>query len=286
MFVVFFFFNDTATTEIYTLSLHDALPIWLSVPTRLCSTSCRGLESPSTPARMLGFAAASITQSLAGRASMSLAARASPCTSLTPRRFRSARFPSLPGRMKLSKPEISYPGPCAASARAIALPAKPQIPEMSMRTPVLPLVGRLCGWLGGGLLPRLLVGLALMDAYLEKVAHEHPGLPLLRDGVRGGRRGGGRDRAGERRLNKRRGLRTDGCRGPGHRGRARRCERGLAQRQLLECPPDVHDGLVVGGVKADDMDAIADPADGDPLAALGLALVDAHRDVGSLHARA
>src|SRR2546425_7169389 len=26
----FFFFNDTATTEIYTLSLHDALPIWLT----------------------------------------------------------------------------------------------------------------------------------------------------------------------------------------------------------------------------------------------------------------
>ena len=25
-----FFFNDTATTEIYTLSLHDALPIWAS----------------------------------------------------------------------------------------------------------------------------------------------------------------------------------------------------------------------------------------------------------------
>ena len=30
--LLFFFFNDTATTEIYTLSLHDALPIlfvWL-----------------------------------------------------------------------------------------------------------------------------------------------------------------------------------------------------------------------------------------------------------------
>src|SRR3712207_6944406 len=27
-YVVFFFFNDTATTEIYTLSLHDALPIF------------------------------------------------------------------------------------------------------------------------------------------------------------------------------------------------------------------------------------------------------------------
>ena len=27
--LLFFFFNDTATTEIYTLSLHDALPIWI-----------------------------------------------------------------------------------------------------------------------------------------------------------------------------------------------------------------------------------------------------------------
>src|SRR2546430_5893062 len=32
----FFFFNDTATTEIYTLSLHDALPICL-----LCRSLCR-----------------------------------------------------------------------------------------------------------------------------------------------------------------------------------------------------------------------------------------------------
>src|SRR2546422_7404622 len=30
----FFFFNDTATTEIYTLSLHDALPIFLVVASR------------------------------------------------------------------------------------------------------------------------------------------------------------------------------------------------------------------------------------------------------------
>src|SRR3712207_8504687 len=28
LFLFFFFFNDTATTEIYTLSLHDALPIF------------------------------------------------------------------------------------------------------------------------------------------------------------------------------------------------------------------------------------------------------------------
>src|SRR5215510_6561388 len=30
-----FFFNDTATTEIYTLSLHDALPIYLRLPPQL-----------------------------------------------------------------------------------------------------------------------------------------------------------------------------------------------------------------------------------------------------------
>src|SRR6478672_2418644 len=28
LYILFFFFNDTATTEIYTLSLHDALPIY------------------------------------------------------------------------------------------------------------------------------------------------------------------------------------------------------------------------------------------------------------------
>src|ERR1035437_7724808 len=34
----FFFFNDTATTEIYTLSLHDALPIWVVVAHRLLTS--------------------------------------------------------------------------------------------------------------------------------------------------------------------------------------------------------------------------------------------------------
>src|SRR3712207_7347057 len=34
MYIVFFFFNDTATTEIYTLSLHDALPIYRSARAR------------------------------------------------------------------------------------------------------------------------------------------------------------------------------------------------------------------------------------------------------------
>src|SRR5579871_3388589 len=42
---IIFFFNDTATTEIYTLSLHDALPI---SSTRSTGTTCRGCATHST----------------------------------------------------------------------------------------------------------------------------------------------------------------------------------------------------------------------------------------------
>src|SRR3712207_8285524 len=38
-----FVFNDTATTEIYTLSLHDALPIWRDPP-------CAGTAREGAPA--------------------------------------------------------------------------------------------------------------------------------------------------------------------------------------------------------------------------------------------
>src|SRR5260221_8757567 len=59
--MLFFFFNDTATTEIYTLSLHDALPICSQIsltrrrgfyPIRLISISSRhGPCSTAFPAR-------------------------------------------------------------------------------------------------------------------------------------------------------------------------------------------------------------------------------------------
>src|SRR2546426_8559197 len=52
---IFFFFNDTATTEIYTLSLHDALPI--------CATSARSGYRSSTAlgeTRARGFRALSV----------------------------------------------------------------------------------------------------------------------------------------------------------------------------------------------------------------------------------
>src|SRR5437868_14768681 len=46
----FFFFNDTATTEIYTLSLHDALPIWRR-PRDCRALGTRGLGSDSRRSR-------------------------------------------------------------------------------------------------------------------------------------------------------------------------------------------------------------------------------------------
>src|SRR2546430_6368217 len=53
-FLFFFFFNDTATTEIYTLSLHDALPISTKVSDVVrCSRSPRHPRSRATRAQSL-----------------------------------------------------------------------------------------------------------------------------------------------------------------------------------------------------------------------------------------
>src|SRR2546430_15668874 len=55
--IVFFFFNDTATTEIYTLSLHDALPISTtttppsSAPASTPSWETTGVRAARTPCR-------------------------------------------------------------------------------------------------------------------------------------------------------------------------------------------------------------------------------------------
>src|SRR3712207_7744131 len=56
LFVCFFFFNDTATTEIYTLSLHDALPIYASFDLKALRllVGDRGLLHP-VPHRPLGL---------------------------------------------------------------------------------------------------------------------------------------------------------------------------------------------------------------------------------------
>src|SRR2546430_14224748 len=52
-YIFFFFFNDTATTEIYTLSLHDALPIWClpSLFIWMRSAGCAAGTRPTRPGR-------------------------------------------------------------------------------------------------------------------------------------------------------------------------------------------------------------------------------------------
>src|SRR3712207_8850371 len=49
--VYFFFFNDTATTEIYTLSLHDALPISARTRHQRASRRCVAAPSPCAASR-------------------------------------------------------------------------------------------------------------------------------------------------------------------------------------------------------------------------------------------
>src|SRR2546422_7196955 len=55
---VFFFFNDTATTEIYTLSLHDALPIFGAI------AACLGEEKRSGARSLKGSPSAAACSSL------------------------------------------------------------------------------------------------------------------------------------------------------------------------------------------------------------------------------
>src|SRR6266542_4861302 len=56
-YLLLFFFNDTATTEIYTLSLHDALPIFITPRKRQTPAPTAVVE---LPARGAGHAASRI----------------------------------------------------------------------------------------------------------------------------------------------------------------------------------------------------------------------------------
>src|SRR2546425_3187024 len=51
-YIVFFFFNDTATTEIYTLSLHDALPI-LFGPDKVTTGAYSDIQQATEMARRM-----------------------------------------------------------------------------------------------------------------------------------------------------------------------------------------------------------------------------------------
>src|SRR2546430_7794558 len=59
---MFFFFNDTATTEIYTLSLHDALPIYACTTSGAQMTRAPG-GFPFTVSGFTDFAGCEVTRS-------------------------------------------------------------------------------------------------------------------------------------------------------------------------------------------------------------------------------
>src|SRR5206468_10596485 len=87
---LFFFFNDTATTEIYTLSLHDALPI-----SRRWASSASRCEAPR---KRRWYSASAL--------SISLFFGSSATPSMTPRR--SAALDRKSTRLNSSHDQISY----------------------------------------------------------------------------------------------------------------------------------------------------------------------------------
>src|SRR3712207_1747440 len=63
----FFFFNDTATTEIYTLSLHDALPIFLNTTSINAKTPSPSLLAYATTKGAIANFTAGLAQLVAGK---------------------------------------------------------------------------------------------------------------------------------------------------------------------------------------------------------------------------
>src|SRR5256885_13106168 len=79
MFSIFFFFNDTATTEIYTLSLHDALPICSHSGAGCCLTVLRSRSIAGCQPRAYGAALLFIATAAAGRSEEHTSELQSPC---------------------------------------------------------------------------------------------------------------------------------------------------------------------------------------------------------------
>src|SRR2546426_6183333 len=108
---LFFFFNDTATTEIYTLSLHDALPI-----SRVSARRCGRGDAGAARTACLRAGAGSGTADVRGRprSEEHTSELQSPCNlvcrlllekkKLQPTRWREVSYASLAGAARLLCP--------------------------------------------------------------------------------------------------------------------------------------------------------------------------------------
>src|SRR5437016_10829413 len=83
--LAFFFFNDTATTKIYTLSLHDALPIYAMIRPPIIPTAHNVSPCPMTSLRTLPCVAPTATRIPISRVRWLTA------YAITPARWESAR---------------------------------------------------------------------------------------------------------------------------------------------------------------------------------------------------
>src|SRR5215469_833628 len=128
-FFFFFFFNDTATTEIYTLSLHDALPIWRMPPDSSC-----GRLSPKPLSRTVSSnSAVSVLRSalgtpLAHRASSTFLAAVSHGNSAGSWNISPTRRPPVS-----TSPDVGLSRP-ATRFSSVLLP-QPEAPMMQTNSP-------------------------------------------------------------------------------------------------------------------------------------------------------
>src|SRR6266496_1120940 len=117
--VVFFFFNDTATTEIYTLSLHDALPI-----SRLpAAASLHHRPRRPTPDRPPARAAVTGRPARRGNSSVSGRLSTAPADGRTQHRLAHQRKPES------ALPRRAQEQPLAAPPHRSIEPASPDHPR-------------------------------------------------------------------------------------------------------------------------------------------------------------
>src|SRR3989475_8006527 len=126
----FFFFNDTATTEIYTLSLHDALPI-----SRGRERRARRRRRGARRGRRRSRGDAAARPPLARRpAADPLGARLRVLLAPRPSRPRPSRGPTGHGVVD----PVGRRGDAAAGARRVARPAAPRLGPGGRRPGALP----------------------------------------------------------------------------------------------------------------------------------------------------
>src|SRR5216684_4665130 len=135
---MFFFFNDTATTEIYTLSLHDALPISPLCPRRLLrpASPSAAIEVPQRRT-VLGSGTAETGSGVIVPVNKPSAVKVSPVTNAVVSFASSPALASIPRTLKQFRP----PGPKLKATPECAAPSDNPLQSNRSNT-LLPTAGK------------------------------------------------------------------------------------------------------------------------------------------------